>query len=146
MIARILRENYTLREMFPGILLYGVPVQIILTLFFPPVWYRTVGLWTGILVGCAMAVHMAYCLETLVLLGEKEAAAYIRKTTLLRYGCVCLILVVIGILGAGDPVSFVLGTLGLKIGAYTQPLTHRIVTKIKAKRTGQTVPDNKEGE
>ncbi|MCR4684433.1 MAG: hypothetical protein K5649_03110 [Lachnospiraceae bacterium] len=146
MIRRMLRENRTLREMFPGILLYGIVAQIILTLAFPPLLYRAVGLWAGILSGCAMAIHMAWCLETIVALDEKGATAYVRKTTILRYACVCILLLLIGFLKIGDPVSFVLGTLGLKIGAYLQPLTHKVFMKIYEKRTGHAYPDGKEGE
>ncbi len=146
MIGNLLRENRTLREMFPGILLYGMVIEFVLVLFFPPRVYRSIGLWAGILCGCAMAVHMAWCLDKLVEMNEKGATAYIRKTTILRYACVCVLLFLVAILRIGDPVSFVLGTLGLKIGAYLQPLTHKVVIKLYEKRTGQTYPDGKEGE
>lgn len=146
MIGRILRDNRTLKEMFPGIILYGGVVQAVLVIFFSSKIFRAVGLWTGILCACAMAVHMAYCLETLVSLDEKRASAYVKKTMLLRYACICVILAAIALSGLGDPVSFVLGTLGLKAGAYLQPLTHRIAARFYAAPEEQQNSDSKEGE
>ncbi|MBR6452021.1 MAG: hypothetical protein IKS87_04890 [Lachnospiraceae bacterium] len=124
----ILKENQTLQELIIGIFCYGLLIQVILAVFFPLRIFRAIGLWTGLLCAVAMAVHMAWCLEKIVMLDEKGAGAYVRKTTLLRYLCVCVVLSVIAVTKTGDPVSFVLGALGLKIGAYLQPLTHKIRT------------------
>ena len=142
MIRTILRENETLREMFVGIGLYGLVIGIILAVFFPLKIYREVGLLAGILCAMGMAIHMAWCLEKIVILDEKGAKAYARKTTLIRYAIVCLVLLAIAYTKAGDPVTLVLGTLGLKIGAYLQPLVHKILHRSGHK----TVHDDKEGE
>ena len=139
-IRTMFRENETLREMIPGMLAYGLLIQIIVAVFFPLRLYRAIGLWAGILCGVAMAVHMAFCLEKIVMLDEKGATAYARKTTLLRYGCVCLVLILIAFLKVGDPVTMVLGILGLKIGAYLQPVVHSIIRKFSHKH------DSEEGE
>lgn len=133
MIRKILRENETLREMFVGMILYGIVIQIILALFFPAKVYCAIGLWTGILCAMAMGVHMAWCLEKIVLMDEKGAKAYARNTTMIRYGCVCLVLIALAFTKAGDPVTLVLGTLGLKIGAYLQPVVHKAVAKFGRK-------------
>ena len=142
MIRKILRENETLREMFVGIGCYGLVIEIILAVFFPLKLFRAVGLLAGILCAMGMAVHMAWCLEKIVILDEKGAKAYARKTTMIRYAVVCLVLLAIAYTGAGDPVTLVLGTLGLKIGAYMQPLVHKILHRSGRK----TVHDDKEGE
>ncbi len=137
----ILKENETLQELIMGILAYGILVQVILAAFFPLRIFRAVGLWTGLLCAAAMAVHMAWCLEKIVTLDEKGATAYVRKTTLLRYLGVCVVLSVIALTKTGDPVSFVLGALGLKIGAYLQPLTH----KIRMRETGKHPDEEPKG-
>ena len=129
-IRTLLKENETLREMLLGIFFYGLVIEAILAAFFPLKLYRAVGLACGILCGMAMAVHMAHCLEMVIALDEKKANAYARKKTIQRYLCVCAVVVIIAVTKTGDPVTFVLGTLGLKIGAYLQPLTHRITGKI----------------
>lgn len=134
MIRKMIRENETLRELLVGIVLYGIVIQIILAIAFPLKIYRAAGLWAGILCGIAMAIHMAFCLEKIVILDEKGARAYARKTTLIRYGCVCLVLAIIAYTKTGDPVTLVLGTLGLKIGAYLQPLVHKALGKVGRKQ------------
>ena len=113
-----------------GIVLYGILMQIILAVAFPLKIFRAIGLWAGILCAMAMAVHMAFCLEKIVMLDEKGAKAYARRTTLIRYACVCLVLLLIAYTKTGDPITLVLGTLGLKIGAYMQPVVHKALTKL----------------
>ena len=143
MIRKILKENETLRELLVGIVLYGVLMQIILAAAFPLRIFRAIGLWAGSLCARAMAVHMAVCLEKIVILDEKGAKAYARKTTLIRYGCVCLVLVLIAATKTGDPITLVLGTLGLKIGAYMQPVVHKALVKLGFEQEHQ---EHEEGE
>lgn len=133
MIVTLWKENKTLRELVYGIIVFGLIIQVILAIFFPPVVFRAVGLWIGVLCGVGMAVHMAYCLETLVLLDEKGATAYAKKTSVIRYMVVCVILAATAISGIGDPISFVFGIIGLKAGAYMQPLTHKVCTYVQNK-------------
>ena len=144
MIRKILQENETLRELMAGIVLYGIVIQVILAVFFPLKVFRAVGLWAGILCGLAMAVHMAFCLEKIVEMDEKGAKAYAKRTTLIRYACVCLVLILIAYTKTGDPVTLVLGTLGLKIGAYLQPAVHKVATKCSRKQDNNE--SNEEGE
>ncbi len=137
MITKILRENETLREMFVGIVLYGILIQVILVIFFPAKLFCAIGLWAGILCAMAMGVHMAWCLDRIVEMDEKRAKAYARNTTMIRYGCVCLVLIVLALTKAGDPVTLVLGTLGLKIGAYLQPVVHKAAAKCSRKQNDE---------
>lgn len=130
--------------MIPGMIVYGVLIQILLAVFFPLRLYRAAGLWLGILCGFAMAVHMAVCLEKTVLLDEKSANAYAKRTTLIRYACVCLVMFAVAFSGLADPVAFVFGTLGLKIGAYLQPVSHRLFEKFRDIR--EIDKNSKEGE
>lgn len=131
MIMNLLRENETLRELILGTWLFGIIVGILLTIFFPPALYRAIGLLIGLLAASFMAIHMAYCIELTVQLDEKGANSYVRKMTVIRYVLVCVLLVVTALTRIGDPISFCIGTLGLKIGAYSQPLVHRVLNKFK---------------
>ncbi len=144
MLRNLWKENETLRELICGILISGAFLQVLLALAFPPRLYRAIGLWSGLLCGCLMAVHMARSLEIAVELDEKSAAGYLRKTSILRYLCVCVILVAVALSGIGDPISFVLGTLGLKTGAYLQPVVHRLLLKFRKENTNQDKEVSKE--
>lgn len=137
MIKTLLRENGTLRELLLGIWIFGLLAEVVLVIFFPPVIYRTIGLVAGLVAGSAMAIHMAYCIELSVTLDEKGANSYVRKMTIIRYIAVCIVLVVLALLGIGDPVSYIIGTLGLKIGAYSQPIIHKFLNTFKKKVTNE---------
>lgn len=133
MIRTLWKENKTLRELVYGILFFGLVIQVILAIFFPPRLFRAVGLWIGVLCGCGMAVHMAYCLETIVMLDEKGATSYAKRASVRRYLIVCVILAATAISGIGDPISFIFGIIGLKMGAYMQPITHKVCTFVQNK-------------
>ena len=130
MIKKLLFENETLRELILGTWIFGILTGIILGIFFPPVLYREIGLLIGILAASFMAIHMAYCIETTVELDEKGANSHVRKMTIIRYVLVCALLVITALTRIGDPISFCIGTLGLKIGAYSQPFVHKVLKKI----------------
>lgn len=120
-------KNETLKEMLIGILLGGV---ILIGCFFmfskTPVYY-SVGLLFGIAGAVFMACHMAITIEDAVLLNEKDAISYIRKMTYIRYGVACILVVLVGVTNIGSAVFSVFGLLLLKMGAYMQPLVHRIL-------------------
>ena len=131
MVKNLLKENETLRELLFGILFFGLFAQILLAVFTERRLYHAIGLWTGILVACIMAVHMAVTLNDAVSLGEKGAAGYLQKKSVIRYVLVCALIVVLGITDFGNPVTYFLGVMGLKIGAYLQPVTHKLTTHFK---------------
>lgn len=126
MIMNLLRENKTLRELLLGTWIFGILMGIVLAVFFPPIIYRLVGLVFGLIAASGMAIHMAYCINITVELDEKGANTHVRKMTIIRYILVCVLLVVVALTKIGDPISYVIGTLSLKIGAYSQPLIHKL--------------------
>ena len=140
MSRALLKENKTLFEILAGIAVYGCVAQILLLVFSQRPAYRAVGLWTGILCAAFMVIHMNACLEETVTRDEKGATAYARKMVLLRYLVVCAVLVLIGMTGIGDPVLFIVGTFGLKIGAYLQPVTDKVL-HVFLKRNSESITD-----
>ncbi|HOO27077.1 MAG TPA: hypothetical protein PLU43_01325 [Lachnospiraceae bacterium] len=134
MVKKLLAENETLRELLAGILISGFSMQLLLVIFTKHFAYYAIGLWTGIAAALIMAVHMAYALDTALSLGEKGAAAYIRKKSIVRYVLVCILLVLAGITNFGSPVTLLLGVMGLKTGAYLQPVTHKMIIKLNRKQ------------
>lgn len=125
MIA-VLRENRTLREMLIGIVAAGLVVGVICYLISGDYVGRLIGLGIGLIGAMFMAVHMAYTIEDVVLLDEKNAIAYSRKMTIIRYVVVCILVVAVGAFKIGSAVTCVIGIILLKAGAYLQPIVHRI--------------------
>ena len=131
MVKNLLKENETLRELLFGILFFGFFVQIPLAVFTENRLYHAVGLWAGVLTACIMAVHMAAALDNALMMGEKGATGYLQKKAVLRYVLACVLIVILGVTDAGNPVTYFLGVMGLKLGAYLQPVTHKLITYIK---------------
>ena len=116
--------NETVRELWLGILIWGLLCQIV------PVWFvedgmrYSLGLWIGILLAGASAYHMWWALDR-GLDDEGSAQNYIRKLSLLRYGGILVVFGVLMVTEFADPLAAFLGIMGLKAGAFMQPFLHK---------------------
>ncbi len=93
-------------------------------------------LMLGFLLGSIMAVilfiHMGVSLEnTLDMPDEESAKKNNTKAYATRVGIVALVLIVAGISGYFNVLFIVFGMLGLKAGAYLQPLVDKIFSRFK---------------
>lgn len=125
MIIDLLKNNKTLRQILIGIVIYGVIIEIILLFISKDRIYSSLGLLIGIVTAMGCVIHMAYGIEIAVMLDEKGAIAYTRKYTVIRYVIMCVVLVVTGVLKIGNPVTLIFGFLGLKAGAYLNPIINK---------------------
>lgn len=82
------------------------------------------------IISAICAVHMAWGIEIAVMLDEKSSIAITRKYTVIRYLIMCVVLALIGITDIGSPVTLIIGFLGLKMGAYLNPIIHKIISNI----------------
>lgn len=126
MILDLINKNKTLRTLVWGTLMYGSLIEILLFIMKRHSIYNSTGLWCGIITSCICALHMAYGIEIVVNLPEKAAIAYTRKYTVIRYCLMCIVLVLVGVSDIGNPVTLILGFLGLKAGAYLHPILSKI--------------------
>lgn len=121
--------NETLAELLIGILLWGVIWQA------GGVWFVrdkagcSLGLWAGILTAGVCAVHMYRSLDRALDLSEKDAQKYMMSRSMMRYGLIIVVLLVLMITEAGNPLCGFLGVMGLKTAAYLQPLLHKVMEK-----------------
>lgn len=129
MIPDLIKKNLTLRELLIGISCFGIVGELLILILTKQKVYNGVGFLVGIIVSLACAIHMAYSIEIAVMLDEKSSIAYTRKYTVIRYFLMCIILVIIGITDILNPVTLILGYMGLKAGAYLNPLVHKIYKK-----------------
>jgi hypothetical protein len=91
----------------------------------------SIGLWIGVGLALFLAWHMWKTLDEALGLGAAGAQKVMRKQSLLRYGAV---IAVLGILMWGkfaSPLAAFLGVMTLKVAAYLQPITHKVVLKIR---------------
>lgn len=125
MTDRLKRMDRALLELMTGILVFAVVTQLIGLLF--PIDKRmyTVGLWIGIAVALFSAVHMWRSLQKAFDLDEKGAAGMMARGYIIRYLITGAMLVLLFYTNIGYPLAGFFGFLGLKAGAYLQPLTHK---------------------
>ena len=120
-----------LAEMSAGILFYNVILVILAVLLLPKVSYQVVPVIMGLVVGAAgaicMLIHMAVMTERVLDSGSESyankftvAQSMLRKLVFVAVLLICWKVLKIDLLAA------VIGAMGMKAGAYLQPLVHRI--------------------
>lgn len=122
----------TLATLLIGIVIFEV-VALVAGVFFveSPVKY-IIGLLVGSLLACLSAYHMWYTLDknlTINADNENGAKAYSIKSSMIRYVVILIVFVVICVTDFAYPLSAFLGIMGLKAGAYIQPLVVKIINK-----------------
>ena len=120
----------TLKELLTGIAFYGIIVEILGLCFSKQKGYFSIGLWIGILLAIAAAIHMWWGLDKGMELGN-GATKYLLSQNMIRYGVIVIAFGVLCLLDIGNPLAAFAGIMGLKAGAYLQPFTHKIITKIQ---------------
>ncbi len=120
----------TLRELQCGILLWGLLSQLLLgilaVLAFPGQGISlSIGLWVGSITALALARHMLKNLERALDLPEGGAGKKVLFGAMLRYAVILAVLLLLEATKLGNPLSAFLGLMGLKAGAFLQPLTHK---------------------
>ena len=120
----------TLKELLMGIIFYGIILEVLILCFGKEKGYLSIGLWIGIFLAFAAAIHMWWGLEKGMELGN-GATKYLLSQNMIRYGVIVIAFGVICLWDIGNPLAAFAGIMGLKAGAYLQPFTHKISTKIK---------------
>lgn len=129
------RINQALPELLLGILAYGVFVQLVGVWFVSNKIQYSIGLWAGVAVAMGMAVNMAIViLDTVDAMAEKRAYRKAALYSVLRYLAVVLAFLAVWYFGLGNLVAMFAGVMGLKASAYLQPVTHKFIVAVQAKR------------
>lgn len=120
-----------LAEMSAGIIFYNMILVILALVMLPRVSYPVVPVVLGLVVGAAgaicMLIHMAVTTERVLDSGSESyankftvAQSMLRKLVFVAVLLICWKVLKIDLLAA------VIGAMGMKAGAYLQPLIHRI--------------------
>ncbi len=121
----------TLAEMSVGVILFNLLLGMAAALILPGTSYPVMPVIKGLCVGMAaailMLIHMADTIERSLQSGDPD---YARKTTIaqsmLRKGVFIAAIFLCWYFLRADLLAIVIGTMGMKAGAYLQPLIHRI--------------------
>lgn len=120
----------TLWELLAGILFFGILVWLILIWFLERKLYFSLGLGLGIILAVLAAFHMYWSLNKALDMGQ-AAVKYALSQNMVRYGVIVIAFGVLCVLDFGNPLAAFAGIMGLKAGAYLQPFTHKILSKLR---------------
>ena len=110
-----------------GIAAYGIIFEIVL-LFFSRNPVYSAGLWIGIILALAGAVHMWWSLNRGLDLPQKAAVKSMSTQNIIRYVTIAAVLAVLMCTDFANPIFAFCGYMGMKVSAYLNPLIHRLRT------------------
>lgn len=128
------KMSETFWEIALNCLVYGVLIQLV-CIFIPySLADLSLGLWIGVAMAIAIGAHMDLIIDrSFSGLTEKQAANLMRMNSMGRYIFVVLAFGLVLIYEIGNPLACFAGVMTLKVAAYTQPFTHKLLTKLKTK-------------
>lgn len=126
----------TLKELLVGICVWGIIFGAVFIWFAQSRLSFFLSLLAGVFVAGAMAFHMLRFVEDSLELPQEDASKHMAKGAAIRMA-VIIALVLVFVKLEGNVLALFLGLLTLKLGAYTQPLTHRIIQRIFRKEEGR---------
>ena len=128
-------------EMSIGIILYNLLLGVLAWVFLPrtsyPVWQVLWGLLAGAVGAVLMLIHMAVTTERAL---ESQNESYASKTTIVQ-SLIRKVVLVAALMFCWrvfrvDLLAVVIGIMGMKAGAYLQPLIHKMFTKEEEMQAG----------
>lgn len=129
--------NKTLLELIFGIFIYGIICQIIGGILVEDKFGYSSGLWIGIVTAVVAAVHMWHSLDRALDFDEGTAGKKMQAQSIVRYVIIVIIMVLTMVNGITNPLAAFLGIMGLKVAAYTQPFTHKLLIRFLRKEKAE---------
>lgn len=129
--------NKTLLELIFGIFIYGIICQIIGGILVEDKFGYSSGLWIGIVTAVAAAVHMWHSLDRALDFDEGTAGKKMQAQSIVRYVIIVIIMVLTMVNGITNPLAAFLGIMGLKVAAYIQPFTHKLLIRFLRKEKAE---------
>lgn len=123
------RMSRTFWELTVNCVVLGILIEMI-CIFLPfSLLKLSVGLWIGVGVAVAMAASMEASILRGMEMGENGAVRHIRIQSILRYAFIVAGFGLILVYDIGNPLTCFAGIMTLKVAAYLQPFTHKILSK-----------------
>ena len=126
----IKKMSSVLKELILEIFIFGIVFQIVGAFLVKDQASYAMGLWIGIVCAALMAAHMEWALVTGMDMGD-GARGHIQKHSMIRYGVVLIIFALLAYFFKATIVPCFLGLMTLKVAAYLQPFTHKIILKVQ---------------
>ena len=128
------RLNDALPGLVLGIVIYGIVVELVGVWFVEDKLRYSTGLLIGIVVAVGLAINIAQVIRDAVeIYGADGARNRLIIKSVLRYLVVVVVFFVMMKFNLGNLVTAFIGVLGLKVSAYLQPFTHKVILKIQGR-------------
>lgn len=119
----------TLFDLCLGILLYGIIFQLVL-LFFSRKMSYSLGLWIGVVLAVAGAIHMWWSIDKGMDQVSKQAAKTVGTNNLIRYLVLVVVTFILIYTDFANPIFMFCGYMGMKVSAYLNPWLCKIRSKV----------------
>lgn len=122
------RMEKTLKELLIGIMIFEVVAWLAGVFFVNSALKYSIGLFIGAVMACACAYHMWWSLDKNISVNsdnEGGAKAYSIRSSLLRYVVIAVVFAGLCLTDFSYPLAAFLGIMGLKVGAYLQPIVSK---------------------
>ena len=119
----------TLFDLCLGILLYGIIFQLAL-LFFSKKMSYSLGLWIGVVLAVAGAIHMWWSIDKGMDQVSKQAAKTVGTNNLIRYLVLVVVAFILIYTDFANPIFMFCGYMGMKVSAYLNPWLCKIRSKV----------------
>lgn len=123
----------TLFELALGIFLYGIIFEVVL-LFFSRNPAYSLGLWIGVILAIAGAVHMWWSLDRGLDMDQKDAVKSMGVNNIIRYLILVIVMAILIYTEFANPIFTFCGYMGMKLSAYFNPLIHRFCARKASKQ------------
>ncbi len=130
MKEEIENDNSALLELEIGILASGIVFCIAGIFFVSDKTGYALGIMLGVILAGFSVWHMKKTLDVALDLGEKGAVTYATTRNLLRYGVIVIVFALILWTKVANPLAAFLGLMSMKVAAYLQPFTHKLIIKL----------------
>lgn len=139
------RINDVLPELVLGIVVYGLIVELAGVWFVEDKLRYSTGLIIGISLAVGLAINIAVVIRDAVeIYGEDGARNRVTIKAVLRYLMVVVVFFIMVKFNLGSMVTAFIGVFGLKVSAYLQPFTHKVILKLQGR--GDESSDNEQNE
>lgn len=125
--------NPVLIDMLVWDIVYLLIGEMIILIFLPDKLNFAIGFMAGVLFSMFAAIHMSITLVQSVQIGDNGAVKKSLIAYTIRLVSIVLIFLLLYVSGVGNIVATFVGMFALKVSAYLQPFTHKVVTKILRK-------------
>ncbi len=116
-------------ELVIGNVIYYILGQIVILMFAQRKLNVSIGFFLGVVISLIMIIHMTISIEQAMCFNESGADRHVKKTTAIRMGLCGIVLIIIGLTHIGNIVATLFGVMALKVSAYIQPLTHKVLAR-----------------